>query len=245
MEQREIAKLKPHPSNPRGSIRHDESLRELAMSIREQGVLQPIIITPSGRIIAGHRRVEAAKLAELKVIPVIVKNLSESEQLQLLLIENLQREDLNVVQEGACYTLLVAHSLTPNQIGKAIGLPVQRIRDCIAVQALPEDTQQLFAANKIALSCAAVLVELPRQDQFHWANLAAQQKYSGTGLRKAIDREAKPHKPRPVESDFIARTVNTLKAMDLELDAYELRTVQSLLRQAVQLLQKHRSAKAA
>lgn len=243
MEERELAKLKANPHNPRGAITHDIALRELAMSIKTQGVLQPLLVTPSGYIIAGHRRAEAAKLAGLKTVPVIQKEMSPAEQVQVMLIENLQRADLTVLQEGAAYVWLISQGLTASQLGKALGMQTQRISDCVAVQSLPAHVQQSFAMNLLPLSCASPLAALSNDnDKLFWSSEAVRNKLNGVALRNAIDREGKSQR-RVVKNpeQLVAHFILQLKRIDEKLDYDEgLREVQVLLRQAVRLLQKKR-----
>jgi ParB family chromosome partitioning protein len=235
METRKVSELKVNPQNPRGWIGHDVALRELAMSIQSQGVLQPIIITPNNVIVAGHRRVKAAALVGVETVPVIIKTLSKSEQLQWMLIENLQREDLTLLQEGASYARLIETGLTPSQVSKAIGIPGQRISDCLAVQQCPPAIQRMFALNELQLSCASPLAAISNEeDQLHWAAEAVKGKYSGTRLRAVIDAEGKPRKIVANPNAVIEQAIIQLKHMDERLDFDpKLRGVQTLLRQAV------------
>lgn len=99
MDTRRPAQLRPHPSNPRGPVSDsDPGIAELAASIREVGLLQPIVITPENVVIAGHRRLVAAHLAGVQTVPVIVRNVTPFEQLACMLIENLLRADLTPSQ---------------------------------------------------------------------------------------------------------------------------------------------------
>jgi ParB/RepB/Spo0J family partition protein len=241
VETREIAKLKPNPRNPRGAVTHDVTLRELAMSIKSVGVLEPILITPHGIIIAGHRRVEAAKLVDLTSIPVIVRDIKPSEQVQMMLIENLQRSGLDVCQEAAAYVWLVEQGLTPSQISKAIGIEASRITNCIAIQSLPPDAQVYFRLGTIALSCASVLTALrTSEEKVFWANDAAKNKRDAATLRRAINAEGESIRQSPslTETQMSKRAIRQLRMLDEKLDYFEsFRPVQALLRQTVRLLQ--------
>lgn len=248
MEERKLSELKANPQNPRGAVTHDIPLRELAASIKSQGVLQPIIITPNNNIVAGHRRVEAAKLAGLDSIPVIVKKLSLVEQIALMLTENLQRADLNVLQEGAAYALLVEHGLAPTQIAKAIGVTGQRVADCIAIQSLPPDVQGKFAMNMLPTSCASPLAALSRaEEQIHWAHEASRNKLNGAALRNAISREGHEiRKPSASPRQLIGGTIARLQRVDEQLEHDEqFSEIQSLLREAIRQLYKMKQSKAA
>lgn len=240
METRELSKLKSNPQNPRGAVEHDAALRELAMSIQSLGVLQPIIITPNDNIVAGHRRVEAAKLAGLESVPVIVKKLTQLEQLEMMLVENLQRADLDVLQEGAAFKLLIGYGLTVSQISKAIGVSSARVSDCMAIQDLPVDVQRQFAWGALPVSCAGVLAALPTpSEQARWTEEAVKQKWTGVALRKAIHkperRNGNHSKPstKPSGPRFLRDMIGQLESMDEQLDEFpDCRAIQSLLRQA-------------
>ena len=236
MEEREISKLRANPQNPRGAVERDAAFNELVASIKTLGVLQSVLITPNDLIVAGHRRVEAAEEAGLKTVPVVVKKLSKIEQLQAMLAENLQRADLNVLQEGAAYSLLVEYGLTVSQIAKAIGLKSQRVSDCIAVQGLTVEVQRQFAWGMLPVSCATPLVPLSPSDQIIWTERAIAEKWSGDALRNAMKapersngHKAAPAKPLP----SLRYMVQQLEDMDELLDTYEgFRPTQILLRQA-------------
>jgi len=104
-----IATIRPNPDQPRRTF-DPEALRELAESIRERGLLQPIVVRPQGEgfvIIAGQRRYEASKLIGLGQVPAVVRETSEQEALEESLIENVQREDINPVEEAQCYRRLM------------------------------------------------------------------------------------------------------------------------------------------
>ena len=105
----EIARIKPNPQQPRGQF-DDESLDELAESIRERGVLQPILLRPDGdgfQIVAGERRWRAAQRAQLHAIPAIIRESDDATTAELALIENIQREDLNALEEAEAYRQLI------------------------------------------------------------------------------------------------------------------------------------------
>lgn len=124
LTQVDINKLSPNESQPRRTF-DDDKLQELAISIKENGIIQPIIVMKTGdfyQIIAGERRWRAAKIAGLKKVPVIIKELTEKEIMEISLIENLQREDLNPIEEAMAYKRLIdEYSFTQDEIAKRIG----------------------------------------------------------------------------------------------------------------------------
>lgn len=237
--EREISKLKANPQNPRGAVERNAAFFELVASIKSQGVLQSVLITPNDLIVAGHRRVEAAEESGLVKVPVIVKEMgSKIEQLQAMLAENLLRQDLNVLQEGAAYELLIGYGLTVTQIAKAIGVSSQRVSDCVAIQTLAEDVQRQFAWGVIPVSCAGPLVPLSPLDQAIWADKAIAQKWNGAALRNAIKGPTSRARSNGAKSSAnpapgLRGIVGQLENMDELLETYGgFRATQTLLRQA-------------
>jgi ParB family chromosome partitioning protein len=119
-----VTAIRPHPDQPRRSFDAEE-LRQLADSITQYGVLQPVIVVESAgqyTLIAGERRLRAATMAGLETIPVIVRNANEEEQLEVALVENIQRTDLNAVEEGRAYQHLIdAFGLTQERVAERVG----------------------------------------------------------------------------------------------------------------------------
>jgi ParB/RepB/Spo0J family partition protein len=166
METREISGLKVNPNNPRGEVVVDDSLRELADSIKEQGVLQPILITPDGTIVCGHRRVKACELAGVLTVPCLVRDLSEQQRLHVMLIENLQREDLTALQTAKAYQLLIDHGLTITQIAKATGFRSETVSRHLDILTLHPDLHNAFDGDQcLPLGCIPYLRDLPLEKQ--------------------------------------------------------------------------------
>ncbi|MEG2650343.1 MAG: ParB/RepB/Spo0J family partition protein, partial [Eubacterium sp.] len=120
----EINKIRPNSDQPRKNFARI-ALEELAASIAEHGILQPLVVKPEGKgytIVAGERRFRAASIAGLKVVPVIIRDLSPKDVMEIALIENVQREDLNAIEEAIAYgKLMDAYNLTQGEIGIRIG----------------------------------------------------------------------------------------------------------------------------
>ena len=148
-----ISSLKPNPSQPRHSFR-DASLAELAESIRRRGVLQPVLVEEVGtgyQIVAGERRVRAAKLAGLERVPVLVRSFSPDERLEVALIENLQREDLTPIEEAKAYRqLMEARDLTQEQVAAKVGKDRTTVTNSLRLLKLPQKVQD--AVEKADLS---------------------------------------------------------------------------------------------
>lgn len=166
MEHREISQLKVNPNNPRGDVAIDDSLRELAESIKSQGILQPIVITPDGTIVCGHRRVKACELIAERTIPCLVRELTEQQQLHIMLIENLQREDLTALQTAKAYQVLVDHGLSIREIAKATGFRAETVSRHLDILNLHPDLHSAFDGDQcLPLGCIPYLIDLPPDEQ--------------------------------------------------------------------------------
>jgi ParB family chromosome partitioning protein len=157
-----IADIEPHPDQPR---RHfaEEALDELAASIAQRGVIQPIIVRPlrAGRyqLVAGERRWRAAQRAQLHEIPAIVRELSEREVMALALIENLQREDLNPIEEARAYHRLAEHeSLTQAEIARMVDKSRSHVANIQRLLSLPEPVMVLVEEGKLSMGHARALI---------------------------------------------------------------------------------------
>lgn len=160
----EVALIQPHPEQPR---RHfDEgALAELADSIGKRGVIQPIIVRPHGggfQIVAGERRWRAAQRAQLHRIPAIVRDFDEAETLEIALVENIQREDLNPIEEAEAYRRLIAdfhHS--QEALGRLVGKSRSHIANLIRLLDLPASVQQQVVEQKLSMGHARALIGAP------------------------------------------------------------------------------------
>jgi ParB family chromosome partitioning protein len=159
--------LRPNPRNPRRNFAEAE-LDELAASMRERGIIQPIVVRPvhgapdSYEIIAGERRWRAAQRAGLHVVPIVPLDVNDDEALQLAIIENVQRADLNPLEEAAGYQSLVgefAHS--QDAIAKMVGKSRSHVANTLRLLKLPQSVQAFIAAGKISAGHARMLVGQP------------------------------------------------------------------------------------
>jgi len=162
--------LKPNPHQPRREF-DEEALRELADSIREHGIIQPIIVEEAGDggyiIIAGERRTRAARLAGLSSVPVIVKKFSDGRKLEVALSENIQRENLNPVEEAQAYHELMAMgNLSQEEAAARVGKSRSAVANALRLLKLPEDMQSSLASGQITSGHArAILSVLNPADQ--------------------------------------------------------------------------------
>lgn len=165
-EVREVAvdQITPNPKQPRTDI-DDEGVNELADSIRKVGVLQPVIVRPYGegyQIIAGERRWRAARIAGLERVPVRILNVGEAESLEVALIENLQREDLNPIEEAAGYRrLLTEHQMTQAELADKVSKSRSAITNALRLLDLPEEVQGHVYEGRLSAGHARTILSVP------------------------------------------------------------------------------------
>ena len=163
-----IDELRSNPYQPR-KVFDETALQELAASIKEHGVFQPIIIKKSIKgyeIIAGERRVKASKLAGLDEIPAIIRDFSDDEMMEIALLENLQRENLNAIEEANAYKkLLETLELTQEQLSNRLGKSRSHITNMIGLLNLPEEVQKLLSSKEISAGHARIISKLENEEQ--------------------------------------------------------------------------------
>lgn len=241
MEHREVSSLKINPNNPRGAVVIDDALRELAASIESQGLLQPILITPDGTIVAGHRRAQACEMIGLRTIPVMVRELSESQQIQAMLIENLQREGLTTLQTAKAYQALTDHGLSMRDIAKATGFNSESISRHMDILRLPAELHPCFDGDfLIPLGGIKYLLQLSPADQSRIGRKAARERWLIAQIQQAVASANGPHGERQTENPkkpygmSIRAMLSQLEEIDEQLDDHaDFRAVQALIRQAV------------
>lgn len=160
--------LRPNPYQPR-KVFKDESLAELAESIKEHGVFQPIIVKKSIKgyeIIAGERRVRASRMIGLKKIPAIIRAFTDEQMMEIAILENLQRENLNAIEEAHAYrTMLERLNITQDELSKKIGKSRSHLTNMLGLLRLPKEVQDMLANEKLSMSHARVLSKLEDPDQ--------------------------------------------------------------------------------
>ncbi len=163
-----ISELRSNPYQPRQVFKQD-ALQELSDSIKEHGVFQPIIIKKSIRgyeIIAGERRVKASQMAGLEEIPAIIRDFTDEEMMEIALLENLQRENLNPIEESRAYKKLIETlNITQEELAKRLGKSRSYITNMIGLQTLPEPIQDLISDSKMSMGHARVLSKLENENQ--------------------------------------------------------------------------------
>ena len=158
-----LDEIRPNPYQPR-KVFNEESLNELAKSISEYGVIQPIIVKKSIKgyeIVAGERRTRAAKMAGLKVIPAIIKEFDDNEMMEIALIENIQRENLNPIEEALSYENIIRlRNLTQEEIAEKFGKSRSYITNILGLLRLPKYTTELVSKGELSMGHARVLSKL-------------------------------------------------------------------------------------
>ena len=156
--------IDPNPLQPR-RLFQNERLAELAQSIRTNGIVQPLVVRRMGdryQLVAGERRWRAAKLAEIRDLPVVVRDIPDDRLLEISLIENIQREDLNPIETANAFARLGEElALTAEQIGQRTGKDRSTISNFLRLLQLPEDLQQLVAERRLSAGHARCLLPLP------------------------------------------------------------------------------------
>ena len=158
-----LSELRANPYQPRKNF-DEEALNELASSIKEHGVFQPIIVKKSIKgyeIIAGERRFRASKLAGLETIPAIVKDFSDEEMMQIALLENLQRENLTSIEEAKAYkSIIESMNITQDELAKKVGKSRSHVTNILGLLKLPASVQDMVLYNKLSMGHARVLSKL-------------------------------------------------------------------------------------
>lgn len=213
-----IEQIVPNPNQPRTHFNETE-LNELSESIREHGVLQPLLVRKKGskyEIIAGERRYQASKLADLTEVPVIIKDVDDQEMLALALIENLQRSDLNPLEEAKGYRQLIdASGMTQDALSKAVSKSRSAITNSLRLLDLPEAVQQMIFEGKLTAGHARAILAVPYED----ARIKLAERVVNEGLSvRATEHLAPlfsvgdaPKAPRPVTPQSFKKAARVLR----------------------------------
>ncbi|RSK34437.1 ParB/RepB/Spo0J family partition protein [Bhargavaea beijingensis] len=168
VEQIDLKLLKPNPYQPR-KVFEEESLKELTESIREHGILQPIIVRKRGRkyeIVVGERRFRASGKAGLESVPAVVRDMTDQQMMELAILENLQREDLNPVEEAEAYKQLMdALGLTQEQLAFRLGKSRPHIANHLRLLSLPEEVRAMLSDGRLSMGHGRALLGLKNKKQ--------------------------------------------------------------------------------
>lgn len=201
-----ISEIEPNRNQPRKDF-DEQALSELADSIGKHGVLQPIIVRPlkqgTYQIVAGERRWRAARMAGLREVPVIIKDVSDNEVMELALIENLQREDLNPLEEAEGYRELMERcGYSQEELSRRIDKSRPAITNALRLLKLPKKVQILVRENKLSAGHARTLLAFSDEQEM----IKAAEKAVGEGLSvRELERMAKRKKSEPEKSNLSNR----------------------------------------
>jgi ParB family chromosome partitioning protein len=231
----DIAQIVANPGQPRSRF-DEEALNELAESIRERGVLQPILLRPHGegfQVIAGERRWRAAQRAGLHAIPAIVREIDDSTTAEIALIENIQREDLNALEEAEGYRQLIkAHGHTQDGVAKIVHKSRSHVANLLRLLDLPEYVRLSLVRGDISMGHARAVAAAPDPEALTREVIA-----KGLSVRQAEERARREH-ARPGPGIDIARaSARNAQPVDADLVALE-RQLGDILGLKVQVVHK-------
>ena len=200
-----VGLISPNPDQPRTDI-DEERIAELSASIAIHGVIQPLVVRPVGdkyQIIAGERRWRAARLAGLEKVPVIIRNSNDTETLEIALIENLQRENLNAIEAAYGYKrLLDQHDMTQAELAERVSKSRSAITNTLRLLDLPEDVQELLYSGKLTAGHARAVLSLPDEEsRIKLANKIVEGNLSvreAENLARLLEGGALPKSARPI-----------------------------------------------
>ncbi len=199
--------IRKNPFQPRHAM-EQEPLADLVRSIREKGILQPLLVRPAVdgyELIAGERRLTAAREARLREVPVIIMSIDDREALEIALIENLQRENLNVIEEADGYhELCEKFGMTQEEVAARVGRSRAAVTNTLRILGLPNDVKQFLSKSELSAGHAKVLLglEIP-QEQSLLAKRVVKEGLSVRALEKIVNRARRtPKKARTRRSDI-------------------------------------------
>lgn len=194
-----LSEIEPNRAQPRKAF-EDEPLQQLADSIRENGLLQPLLVRPipegGYQIIAGERRWRACRMAGLNEVPVIIRDIDDAKTMELALIENLQRENLNPIEEALGYhDLMEKYSLTQEEVSRSVGKSRSAVANTLRLLALPAQVRDFVEKGKLSSGHARALLAI--EDEAEQIALAKQAIDKGLTVRDLERAAQKPQKEKP------------------------------------------------
>lgn len=214
------SEIEPNRDQPR-KVFSDEAIAALADSIREYGVLQPILVRPLGtgmyQIVAGERRWRAARMLGLDEVPVNIKELSDLEAMQIAIVENLQRENLNPLEEASGYSELIEKfGMTQEKVAKLVGRSRSAVANAVRLLTLPESVQEMVESGDLSAGHARALLAFDDEELL----ISTAQKAAGGGLTvrqvEKIAQKSTEETPEKPASD--TKIDNYFKEMEISLN---------------------------
>ena len=212
-EKIKLDEIRPNPYQPR-KVFDEQALNELALSIQEHGIFQPVILKKSVQgyeIVAGERRCRAAKIAELDEVPAIIVDFTDQQMMEIALLENIQREDLNAIEEAQAYhTMMEKLHLTQNELANRIGKSRTHITNTLRLLNLPEKIQEYVLDGSLSMGHARALITLDKEKALRIAKRVIDEKLSVRDVENIVKgfelQEARKNKPKvekPKEYQYV------------------------------------------
>jgi ParB family chromosome partitioning protein len=197
VDQIAIDRIVPNPYQPRKHF-NQEKLDELAQSIKEQGVFTPILVSKNEdgyQLIAGERRLRAAKIAQIQTIPAVIRDFTRKQMIEIALLENIQRDDLNIMEEALAYQdLTVQLKLSQEQLSKQVHKSRSHVANVMRLLKLEPSVQQYVKEEKISMGHARALISLEASDQLALANRIVKDNLNVRELEKLVKQKTNPTK---------------------------------------------------
>ncbi len=217
-----MSEIEPNKSQPR---RHfdENAITTLADSIRQHGLIQPILVRSTGtgyQIVAGERRWRACRMLGMSEIPAVVKEFSDSETAQIALIENIQREDLNPIEEAAAYKeLMENYNMTQEELSKAVGKSRSAIANAVRLLNMPEKVQELLRKGELSAGQAKAIAAAESEEQMiDLAERAANGQITVRAIEKLLAQKDEEEKEEPAKADTEKKqAMNYLTEMEISL----------------------------
>ncbi len=198
-----LSEIEPNSGQPRRAF-NEEALSQLADSIRAHGVLQPLVVRPipgtgTYQLVAGERRWRAARMAGLTDVPVIIREMDDAAVMEVALIENLQREDLNPMEEAQGFsTLMESYGLTQDEVAERVGKSRPAVANTLRLLGLPEEVRGMVSGKKLSQGHARALLGLEKPETMcAFARLTVQKGLSVRELERLVKRQGKERSARP------------------------------------------------
>jgi len=211
-----ISDIRPNPDQPRQSFDTD-ALDELADSMRQRGVIQPIVVRPHGthfQIVAGERRWRAAQRARLHQIPAVVRNLNDEETFEIAIVENVQRKDLNVIEEAEAYSRLsIDYGHSQTRLAEIVGKSRSHIANLMRLLELPASVKALVVDEKLTMGHARALINAPNAEEL--APQIAKQGLSVRDVERLVRKSLAAKKPPS------AKKLAAMSEADADIQALE------------------------
>lgn len=209
-----VSEIEPNREQPR-KVFNQEALEELADSIKQYGIVQPLVVQKKDgyyEIIAGERRWRAAKLAKIKEVPVIIKDYSPQEVMEVALIENIQRQDLNPIEEALAYKRLIdEYDLLQDEVAKKVSKSRSAVTNSMRLLKLPEKVQEMLVNDDISMGHARALLAIDDNDiQIKVAEQIAEKKLSVRETEKLVKTLTNPKKPQENDNNTEDKVMDSI-----------------------------------